>query len=351
MKKSIALLLSVLLTAVLLTGCLPSADTVKASCITGVTMTDTESGKTTELQLVFDTSTGVLTAVFPKGRIEYTFDKNGELLSRYWYYSDGTVRDSVVQTFVDGKLIQTESYHNDNLSMPSTGKTECFYDESGTLEKTVGYRGDWLSSEVFFRKDGSIAQRISHVYGFGDGAIDIYTYAEDGRILSQKNMRDGKEDSGTDYVYDENGVLLQKISYINEGTRKENICTMHYDSKGNRVEYSIIDYQGNAKWYRYTYDENGNMLTRDYSEDGEGAGYVWTYDKEGRVISQKNGPYDAVHWTYDKEGQIATYRHYAYTYTYATLRLPKALADAVQEATDSMLHLFVTYPIDREWDP
>lgn len=357
MKKSISIFLAVFLTAILLTGCLSSGgNTVRIECVTGVDMTESEFGSAKQWRMEFDETTGVLTAEADGVLVEHAFNRNGDLLSVHRYYPNGELWNSHVYTYDDaGKLIKTESYYDNSPAEPSAGKTEYIYDESGTLEKTVSYRDDWLASETFYRKDGSIAQRINHIYGYEEDFRHIYDYAEDGRVLTRRDVRDGKDTGGEDYVCDDNGVLLQKIAYINEETRMENICTMHYDSKGNRVEYSIVDYQGDSQWYRYTYDEDGNMLTRQYSEDPEGFGYAWTYDEEGRVISQSVGGWPAVHWTYDANGRIATYTSgdsvTTYTYTYKTFRLPEALAAAVAEAVDRLVCGFVQTPVDYEWDP
>ena len=357
MKKSISIFLAVFLTAVLLTGCLTSGgNTVSVKCVTGLDVTQSNYGLPQQLRMEFDETTGVLTAEAEGIRVEYAFNRNGDLLSMHRYYPDGELWSSYVLTYDEaGKLIREESYGNSRLSAPSSGKKEYTYDDDGILEKTVRYREDWLWEEDFYREDGTLRQRIEHIYGYEEDFRQIFEYAEDGRVLTRRDVRDGKDTGGKEYVYDDHGVLLQVINYANEETRQESVTNMRYDEKGNRIEYSFTDSEGIAKWYRYTYDEDGNMLTRRYSEDPEGFGYAWTYDEEGRVISQSVGYGPAVHWTYDANGRIATYKSgdnvTSYTYTYKTFRLPEALAAAVAEAMDQLALEFVTHPLDYEWDP
>lgn len=351
MKKTISIFLAVFLTAVLLTGCLSSGgNTVSVKCVTGLDVTQSNYGLTQQLRMDFDKKTGVLTAEAEGLRVEYAFNGNGELLSMYRYYTYAESWSSYVLTYDEaGKLICEEN----SASGSEGSKKEYFYDGAGKLEKSVRYNGDWLWQEDFYWEDGTLRQRIEHIYGYEEDFRHIFEYAEDGRVLTQRDVRDGKDTGGKEYVYDDHGVLLQVINYANEETRQESVYNILYDEKGNRIEESFTDSEGIAKWYRYTYDEDGNMLTQRYSEDPEGHGNNWTYDEEGRVISQSYGSGPAVYWTYDANGRIATYTSgdnvTSYTYTYKTFRLPEALAAAVAEAMDQLALEFVTRPIVDDW--
>ena len=86
MKKTISIFLAVFLTAVLLTGCLSGGgNTVSVKCVTGLDVTQSNYGLPQQLRMDFDKKTGVLTAEAEGLRVEYAFNRNGDLLSMHRY--------------------------------------------------------------------------------------------------------------------------------------------------------------------------------------------------------------------------------------------------------------------------
>ena len=343
-------ILCLLLCAVLLGGCMPSqSGSGSFSAVSEVQVTRNDNGETTVSSLHYDTEKNTLTVNTGKRSYVFAFDGNGNLLSRREYI--GEKEQSCTENTYDenGKLVATHSYDAGSSVMcvsPSSGKREYTYDENGNLMKESGYRDDRLSGELFYRPDGTLSRQIQYPYGFGDGDTDTSVYDGEGKILTLRRIRYGKDDSGVDYLYDDQGRLINEENY--DGNLKASTVYL-YDDQGNLVEKRHFDYYGAQTSYFYTYDERGNLLSSRYSPDGEDSGYKWAYDEENRVVTMQTHYSDGwgrKDWTYDKNGLVLTRTVgdtvYTYTYKYTNVKVP----EAVQAYWEQMLHALMGYPVD-----
>lgn len=162
------------------------------------------------------------------------------------------------------------------------------------------------------------------------GTITKFTYDEHLRVLTKKS---GTET--TTYSYDSKGNI---VSYITGDTKNNIYLTYNsnnkivrqqvgndytyytYDSKGNNLIYATLkeDYTGNAPdlydsnlncfdTTTYTYDNNGRILSEVYSKGGS---ISYTYDNAGNVLTETVIDIDnnttTTAYTYDCFGNILT---------------------------------------------
>lgn len=84
------------------------------------------------------------------------------------------------------------------------------------------------------------------------------------------------------YTYDEYGRVAEYFQIKDDGSRGW-IYTYSYDDNGNNTEIDT-----GRGLYTMTYDEEGRMLSKLYTYDGECTSETYyTYDENGRVIAEK----------------------------------------------------------------
>ena len=163
--------------------------------------------------------------------------------------------------------------------------------------------------------------------------LQRFTKAEDSLLKMEKNAPTGKEiiychyDSqgvlqktyqSTDlttfftFHYDENGRLVEKRLFRAGGAEPEAVCTYKYDKNGNCTRYQ--DEKGKVSTFKYTYDDNGTVLTGprvEFLPEGtilsDTIRYTYEYDDQGRVSrmagQQTNGKDISYEFIYDDRGR------------------------------------------------
>jgi YD repeat-containing protein len=84
------------------------------------------------------------------------------------------------------------------------------------------------------------------------------------------------------------------------------------DKKGNEIYKQYED----GFWGKYTYDDNGNVLT---FKNIFGFWFEYTYDDNGKVLTCKDSDGDWCERTYNDNGNLLTHKHsngFWYEYTY-----------------------------------
>lgn len=226
--------------------------------------------------------------------IEKTYTRIGEYtnITTYTYDKEGRVTEAV--TNYDGS---------------STGNLLYIYDEQGNLIREVAYRDGEQSREISYQYSGeNHLYNIRELYYYGDNTQEFqtnYCYDAQGNILEKlvyEYDSAGHEYIMTDYFFyehDENGRLLRMLSHrIVEGAYEETITenayerivkfenclesvvTYLYNSDGYVIEEKREDQTGGDYNYTYTYDYDayGNLIQKVCSEDGERFvyNYGWT---------------------------------------------------------------------------
>lgn len=113
-----------------------------------------------------------------------------------------------------------------------------------------------------------------------------HTAGDDGNCVLTEIFESGKMTHHSQYAYDDQGRVTKEELYEN-GALVERI-EYAYDDYGNQLSMKIyMDDQLQMEWtFSYTYDEHGNILTREEILSGELYGTSqMTYDENGNCVT------------------------------------------------------------------
>ncbi|MBO5078373.1 MAG: hypothetical protein J6B67_01660 [Oscillospiraceae bacterium] len=113
--------------------------------------------------------------------------------------------------------------------------------------------------------------------------------------------------------YDEDGRLVEKRLFRTGAAEPEAVCTYKYNKNGHCTRYQ--DEKGKVSTFKYTYDDNGAVLTGprvEFTPEGslisDTIRYTYEYDMEGRVSrmlgQQTNGKDISYEFVYDSQGRV-----------------------------------------------
>lgn len=227
--------------------------------------------------------------------VDYTYDNNDSLTCRHSYNAsaDGTpvpdleefkfefTRDANGRLVSEAMYIKQPNYHNE--WMPNDHKCDYTYDASGNMISYVYY--DCIIPD----------------YEFSQSRKYEYKYGSRGNRISGKryywNSFEWCVNAQYEYSYDAN----------------------------NRLIASVDDYFGSKDRVQYSYDNQGNCITIEYSRS-DGSSWVssqkdmYTYNGKGLVTSKisyvyKNNAwdqYDKSVYTYNENGSQTSYTYYTF---------------------------------------
>ena len=212
---------------------------------------------------------------YPFDFSEYGYDTSGKLIRRtntnfIWSLVDYDVADNLEYAYLlydeQGLLAQVVETRYPNESIRSVRKA--IYDEQGRL---AGF--DWESDgfvariEYLYDDQGRIIQISSPAYpGAVDYAVATYTYDDRGNMIREEkcfhNAALGSTDEGilvrrrtvSEYKYDENGVLLES-----ELTEQVWDNGPYYDQQTKQYEYGYYLEYERIDVYTYTHDAMGRL--------------------------------------------------------------------------------------------
>lgn len=140
-------------------------------------------------------------------------------------------------------------------------------------------------------------------------AVSKFAYDDNGNIIEQtmvKNTAGAPEIYRYVYTYDENGHLLTANYTAHDGYVAS--YTYLYDEKGNNTKQIYVDAYSTYE-YLMTYDENGNMLSQVLLYDGEveSMNIVATYSDNGMLVREVctyyDGSQESLDYNYDASGK------------------------------------------------
>lgn len=186
-----------------------------------------------------------------------------------WYHTIIFFKENQFSVYLDGVLVHSES-RNINLENTITflGTTStATYPLNGYLEM-FAYSNVYLSNEQFL-------------------AQSIY---ENGKMISIKNQMDSL------------GRLTKQV--IN--TNKINNYTTIYNQEKLRMKREIEPDTHNIE---YTYDNMGNIIKKQYKvKEYNLESFNYTYDKLGRLVEEGQSNGNVEKFTYDENGNILTHQ-------------------------------------------
>lgn len=210
-------------------------------------------------------------ASYPTSTFNYTFDADGNVTSASSGY---------------GSITYNYSALNNRLSGLSTSWGQSFgfaFDNAGRLIQIIRSGG---VTNISYLGSGAV-NSIQHLAGSTQISYDNYSYDLRNIPLS-KSTPIGSES----YVSDLDGQLTSSTGVANE--------TFFYDALGNRLSdtggsytYDPTGQRLTEDWqYTYTYDKNGNMVSK-FPKDNSKQAYSFTYSSKNQLIEAKvvnNGP-------------------------------------------------------------
>ena len=218
--------------------------------------------------------------------VTYTYDEHGRLISES--YKDYQQIKYIYSYDDVGNLIYEEHWFNGELSRQITK-------EYNDAEQKIYEEWDYVSengTDIFlywvYDSYGNLLSKTTYYNDQYRGA-ETYTYDENGRNKTYKRVWDGYTQCDYTYHYDEEGELVRQESYVQSAIPENNTLyysetTYKYDEWGNIIEERTTSEGGAVSTIRWTYDAQGNMLSRDYGSTLD----EWTYDQWGNVLSQSH---------------------------------------------------------------
>lgn len=261
-------------------------------------------------------------------RYETVCDDQGREITLFSYNRDGSVAYRVESEYDEGgNLVKSTRYDGEGVYVR---RTEYEYDALGQRLRVIDFTesgAEVVREEYAYDNAGNRIKEASYnQYGGLDTRFES-EYDAAGNCTKYISYDDKGNVDWTEYVYDEKGNQIEFLVYQEDGSLSSRI-EKRYDEAGNETERSF--YRGDGTLYSRCvseYDETGRVLKRsDYGENEElesiyeyiydpvwhrGTGY--TYDSEGKLLSQEE-------WTFDILGNTLTYqsqnenRSYVYEY-------------------------------------
>ena len=229
--------------------------------------------------------------------VTYTYDTQGRLLLKSW--REYQERKEVYSYDDIGNLIYEEHWFGGELSLQITRE----YNAAGLI---VYEEWDYVSEDEFdyfiywvYDDRGNILTETTY-YDDTYRGEKTYTYDENGWMKTEKRVWDGYVQYDYTYYYDEEGNLIRQGSYVKSAIALPGDHALYYvekvyeyDALGNRItEKTTYEDGAVASTIRWTYDAQGNMLSRD---DGTILDR-WTYDQWGNVLSRSHYFMDELSW-------------------------------------------------------
>jgi hypothetical protein len=252
----------------------------------------------------------------------HSFDSLGNMISKHRDFSDYTSIDQVFSYDSEGRQIM-ETFHRSDRT---NGYVEYFYKDSilvyadchgfngwfhGKIQYLYDEEGIGISA-ILLNSDNEQVGSITYQYDdqnrlnvekweFNSGASQVYNYEYLNRnctLYASSNvfMRPscdwiieketytflGKESGTSYYNYDEFNKLLHKTFIRSDGLRTE--TDFYYDKYG-LLERSVRKYtDGSTGTFLYRFDDNRNLVRRDFRSGTLCGSEEYSYDNLGRLI-------------------------------------------------------------------
>ncbi len=202
--------------------------------------------------------------------IDYTYTALGQLKQLRLQETGGADLFSYTYTYDDAGLLTV-------IEESPSLQTQLAHDEFGRLSSISYFNG--ITADISYNSDGHM-QTLA--YRKSDSTpIESYQYQYDtlGRLVQVDDSH-----GTTAYTYDPNGQLTGAAYPVGSGMADD---TFSYDSSGNRSSSTVFSdwtYDGNNSLTHFgstafSYDNNGNMISRNVSDQAT----QYTYDELNRL--------------------------------------------------------------------
>lgn len=147
--------------------------------------------------------------------------------------------------------------------------TEFLLNENGFITSETAYgKGQSMLYKIIYTYDqNSFLIGKDIFYGPGKSAVQKrYKYDDKGRLLDEEQWLTQNPQNLTHYVYDKNGLLVEKNTLYPYEPDQSFKTTYKYDSRGNLAEKYTDQVGVTFNREIYTYDENGNLVSKSFAK-------------------------------------------------------------------------------------
>ena len=297
----------------------------------------------------YDTKNGKEVKIFPKNaKVErmpvhsrYIFDKKGNIIEFYNYYTDGKLFQKIFYQYnTDNLLTKADEYKYKEENNPEHIEEEIFYEGKVMISKKYKIDGNLFEIRMLFDKNkrkkaiseyrnNTLINKNKYSYNskgnityeknksmslLGDEAYDTwYTYTKEGTLLAEKKECYSMFCFYTTYQYLANNEVYEETTYTTPLHDEKDISDKRtryyiYDSKGAIVE--IQTYKGEDFRSYHCMENDKEVETYSYFLEGEVIKTLFSYDKDNQLIKKENfnlltGDFTSgTYYTYDEKGNL-----------------------------------------------
>ena len=297
----------------------------------------------------YDTKNGKEAKIFPKNaKVErmpvhsrYVFDKKGNIIEFYNYYTDGKLFQKIFYQYnTDNLLTKADEYKYKEENNPEHIEEEIFYEGKVMISKKYKIDGNLFEIRMLFDKNkrkkaiseyrnNTLINKNRYSYNskgnityeknksrslLGDEAYDTwYTYTKEGTLLAEKKECYSMFCFYTTYQYLANNEVYEETTYTTPLHDEKDISNKRtryyiYDSKGAIVE--IQTYKGEEFRSYHCIENDKEVESYSYFLEGEVIKTLFSYDKDNQLIKKENfnlltGDFTSgTYYTYDEKGNL-----------------------------------------------
>ena len=297
----------------------------------------------------YENKNGKEVKIFPKkAKVErmpvhsrYVFDKKGNIIEFYNYYTDGKLFQKIFYQYNgDNLLTKADEYKYIEENNPQHTEEEIFYEGKVMISKKYKIDGNLFEIRMLFDKNkrkkaiseyrnNTLINKNKYSYNskgnityeknksmslLGDEAYDTwYTYTKEGTLLAEKKECYAIFCFYTTYQYLANNEVYEETTYTTPLHDEKDISDRRtryyiYDSKGAIVE--IQTYKGEDFRSYHCMENDKEVETYSYFLEGEVIKTLFSYDKDNQLIKKENfnlltGDFTSgTYYTYDEKGNL-----------------------------------------------
>lgn len=301
----------------------------------GLPTSNTYSDANVGHRYVYNEVTGNLDREINRLNVETTYkynDVGAKIQEKFDIYEFNYIPHGELESVkISGKTKVSYSYDDDNKLLSESyanGDTVRYeYDDNGNLARQ--YHNDDTSPYVTYsyNTNNELTKKVNHdtglkyIYG-ENNSVSIYKLSDDTLVqLYTESKTEADEENGIESKTD---VTESHFGDTYSYTTKNNSISYQYgnnslaysaksDDKSQTVSDSVELNGTTAVESKYSYDENGNVLTKSY---GENTSIANTYDSKDRITSTAYAG-KTTNYTYDSNGQLTAVSGTNYSASYA----------------------------------
>jgi len=298
----------------------------------GLPTSNTYSDANVGHRYVYNEVTGNLDREINRLNVETTYkynDVGAKIQEKFDIYEFNYIPHGELESVkISGKTKVSYSYDDDNKLLSESyanGDTVRYeYDDNGNLARQ--YHNDDTSPYVTYsyNTNNELTQKINsdtglkYVYG-ENNSVSVYKISDNTLVQSYtEDVTEANEENGIEAKTD---VTESHFGDTYSYTTKDNSISYQYgdnsltfsaksNDKSQTVSDSVKLNGTTAVESKYSYDENGNVLTKSY---GKSTSIANTYDSKNRITSTAYAG-KTTNYTYDSNGQLVSANDDTYTY-------------------------------------